>query len=133
MKHDYQALTLALIAAKQAAATCRYQCLVRAAEVTPLEQPSMSDLQITADGGSCNFDSVAFRGVGLREALVHEAAEAAGVEVSKVRRYGSTEYHITDIYAGMAALRTRMMEAARLAMQQAAPEGLEVWGDYVLD
>lgn len=85
-------------------------------------------LKDTEDSGTCNFDQPILYGV--REAILKEAAEAAGVDYYKTKRYGRVCYLLGSIMEGQANRRTRMAEAAYKTLKAA---GFEVSMYYAID
>lgn len=76
-----------------------------------------ADLKNSEDGGTCNFDSPAFRVERARESTIEAAAKKAGVDVSSFQWYGKRWYWITGICEGQANRRSRMATAAANALK----------------
>lgn len=79
------------------------------------------------DGGTCNMDSPAFRVKGVRAALVHQAAEMAGVTVCDFKWWsGSRWWWLGGFLQGQGNCRQRMSTAATQALKAAKPDFMEV-------
>lgn len=91
----------------------------------------------TSDGGTCNFDTPAFRIKGAREARIREAAKAAGVEVSMFTWFGGKWWWLNLAWHGQGNKRTRAMEAALAVLRDLESSGtvpsFEARGYYQMD
>lgn len=90
------------------------------------------------DGGSCNFDTPAFRVDGMQKTTIHKAAGLAGVEVSDFKRFGGKVWYWLRVPTpGQADRRSRVMEAAQRLLNQAAEAemipGFRACGYYQCD
>lgn len=72
------------------------------------------------DGGSCNFDTPAFRVEGMRRAGIEQAAALAGISVTEIRWFGCRWYWAGVPLNGQAERRSRMSGAADRAMREQA-------------
>jgi hypothetical protein len=92
--------------------------LKRAAEAAKAADPGPD-----ADGGTCNFDSPAFRLDRVPQKDIEAAAEAAGVRVVDFTWFaGSRWFWLSGVTNGQGNRRTRMMEAAQAVLDEAAAE-----------
>ena len=90
------------------------------------------------DGGSCNFDTPAFRVDGMQKTTIQKAAEMAGVKVMDIKWLGGQVWFWLIVPTpGMADRRTRCMEAAQRLLNQAAEAatipGFRACGYYQCD
>lgn len=73
------------------------------------------------DGGTCNFDSPAFRIKGVAASKIKAAAEQAGVTASSFEWFGGRRWFwLTGFLAGQGNCRARMSNAATKALEEAA-------------
>ena len=79
------------------------------------------------DGGTCNFDSPAIRFPMMREDMLTELAEMAGVRLSKFTWFGKTWYWVVLQWSGQGNRRTQMAEAACKAIKEVI--GQESWAE----
>lgn len=91
-----------------------------------------------ADGGTCNFDTPAFRIARAREATILEAAKLAGVDVCSFKwRGNSTWFWLQDSTLGQGNRRTKMMGAAQAVLRECSEAntipGFEACGYYAMD
>lgn len=94
------------------------------------------------DGGSCNFDTPAFRVERMQEATIQEAARLAGVRVEPFNWFGGRRWFwLMVTLRGQGNRRSKMMEAAQRVLNAAAPEagrtgihpGFRACGYYQMD
>jgi hypothetical protein len=91
---------------------------------------------LTEDGGTCNFDSPAFRIERARKADIAAAAETAGIRVSEFHWFGGQKWFwLCTTVHGQGNLRTRMAEAACKVLKAAEGQikGLQVSMYYQMD
>lgn len=70
------------------------------------------------DGGTCNFDSPAFRVEGLRMKSIQEAAAKADVSVTDFKWFGKKWLWLNVPLAGQGFRRTAMAEAAHRVLAE---------------
>ena len=88
--------------------------------------------EATDDGGTCNLDSVFLRARrGRTAAAVKAAADAAGVTVTRTRGGYWNGWFVDVGERGQGAMRTRMVEAAYLALHAAGVKGTTIY--YAMD
>ena len=89
------------------------------------------------DGGSCNLDTPMFAVARCPEAVIEEAAQAAGVLVSHWKHGNHRGWALSARWRGQGNRRTRQMEAVLSALRhdqqlQEIP-GFSCWGHYAMD
>jgi hypothetical protein len=77
------------------------------------------------DGGTCNFDTPAFRIKRCRKTVIEAAAREAGVlvDVTEFTWFGQRWFWLIVPMHGQAARRTRMAEAAAKVLREAQEKG----------
>ena len=77
----------------------------------------------TEDGGTCNFDSPAFRIPRLPDRVIQAAAEEAGVRTTDFHwGRGQRWYWLSGFFVGQANRRSRMSDAATKSLREAMAE-----------
>lgn len=87
------------------------------------------------DGGTCNFDSPAFRIDKVRDNKIQEAATKSGVSVHSFSWWKRRWYMLRVTMHGQGNQRTTMMEAALNVLKQESEKipGMQVCGYYAMD
>lgn len=71
-----------------------------------------------SDGGTCNFDTPAFKIPRIRKSTIAQAAAAANVSVSRFHWMGGSWYWLHVPMNGQGSQRTTMMEAAQRVLDE---------------
>lgn len=76
------------------------------------------------DGGTCNLDTPTIKVPRVREAVMHEAAERAGISVSKINWFG-VRYFVHVPMNGQAWRREKMADAASQSLKESGLDELQ--------
>jgi len=112
---------------------------VRAKLVEAFRRASAAAIAADApdDGGTCNFDTPAFRIKGAQEGQLKSAAREAGVEIHRIseRGYWAGFYWVWVPMSGQGNRRSRSMSAAQKVLDEYVGQipGFEARGYYQMD